>query len=192
MVLYEIFYSLRRCCRVFLHRHDTVQDKYFTDPEDHVYDWRGVLPREKYLTTLLQNLESALKKSKAKWKLVIGHHTIKSASEHGNTQELVDKVLPILEANGVDLYINGHDHCLQQIASSKSGLQFMTSGVGSKAWRGVYNWTNPNEMKFFYDGQGFMTMHITHQHIVVKFYDISGNILHKWSTSPRPSIVSNL
>ncbi|KAG6402656.1 hypothetical protein SASPL_134858 [Salvia splendens] len=168
------------------------QDKYFTDPENHVYDWRGVLPREKYLSTLVKNLESGLKESKAKWKIVIGHHTIKSASEHGNTQELVDKVLPILEANGVDLYINGHDHCLQQIASSKSALQFLTSGGGSKAWRGVYNWTNLNEMKFFYDGQGFMTLHITPHQIDVKFYDISGNILHKWSISPQSSIVSNL
>lgn len=44
-----------------------------------------------------QDLESALIESKAKWKIVIGHHTIKSASDHGNTQELVDKVLPILE-----------------------------------------------------------------------------------------------
>lgn len=39
----------------------------------------------------------ALIESKATWKIVVGHHTIKSASDHGNTQELVDKLLPILE-----------------------------------------------------------------------------------------------
>ncbi|XP_042046765.1 purple acid phosphatase 4-like [Salvia splendens] len=166
------------------------QDKYFTKPKDHVYDWRGVLPREKYLSTLMQDLESALIQSKAKWKIVIGHHTIKSASDHGNTQELVDKVLPILEANGVDLYINGHDHCLQHIASPDSPLQFLTSGGGSKAWRGVYEWPNPKEMKFFYDGQGFMTLDITHHQISLNFYDIFGNILHKWSVTPQPSIIS--
>ncbi|XP_057794157.1 purple acid phosphatase 4-like [Salvia miltiorrhiza] len=166
------------------------QDKYFTNPKDHVYDWRGVLPRDKYISTLLQDLENELIESKAKWKIVIGHHTIKSASDHGNTQELVDKVLPILEANGVDLYINGHDHCLQHIASSDSRLQFLTSGGGSKAWRGVYNWPNPKEMKFFYDGQGFMTLDITHHQIDVNFYDISGNSLHKWSVAPLPSVIS--
>lgn len=164
------------------------QDKYFTDPKDHVYDWRGVLPRGKYLSTLLKDLELALTTSNAKWKIVVGHHTIKSASDHGNTEELVEKVLPILEANGVDLYINGHDHCLEHISSSESPLQFLTSGGGSKAWRGVYNWDNPTEMKFFYDGQGFMTMQITHHQIEINFYDISGNILHKWSAAPKSFI----
>ncbi|KAH6796210.1 hypothetical protein C2S51_037196 [Perilla frutescens var. frutescens] len=94
------------------------QDKYFSDPEDQVYDWRGVLPRDKYLSTLLQDLEEALRKSHASWKIVVGHHTIKSASIHGSTQELVQKLLPILEAHNVDLYINGHDHCLEHISSS--------------------------------------------------------------------------
>ncbi|KAL2226749.1 purple acid phosphatase 4 [Sesamum indicum] len=159
------------------------QDKYFNDPEDEVYDWRGVLPRDKYLSTLLQDLESALKESRAKWKIVVGHHTIKSAGIHGNTQELVQKLLPILEANDVDLYINGHDHCLQHISSSDSPLQFLTSGGGSKAWRGYYDWPNAKEMKFYYDGQGFMTMQIAGGDVDINFYDIFGNILHKWSAS---------
>ncbi|KAL8490408.1 hypothetical protein ACS0TY_026057 [Phlomoides rotata] len=77
------------------------QDKYFTDPEDHVYDWRDVLPRDKYLSTLLQDLELAVKESRAKWKIVVGHHTIKSASHHGNTPELVQKLLPILESSSI-------------------------------------------------------------------------------------------
>lgn len=29
-------------------------DKYFTDPKDDSYDWRGVLPREEYLSNLLK------------------------------------------------------------------------------------------------------------------------------------------
>ncbi|KAI7756509.1 hypothetical protein M8C21_014498 [Ambrosia artemisiifolia] len=62
-------------------------------------------------------LDVALEESSATWKIVIGHHTIFSAGSHGNTQELVDQLLPILEAKNVDLYINGHDHCLQHISS---------------------------------------------------------------------------
>lgn len=60
----------------------------------------------------------------------------------------------------------------------------MTSGGGSKAWRGSYDWSNnPNEMKFYYDGQGFMTMQMTQSEIDINFYDIAGKILHKWSAS---------
>ncbi|CAA3014714.1 purple acid phosphatase 3-like [Olea europaea subsp. europaea] len=161
------------------------QDKYFTDPGDKVYDWRGVLPREKYLTTILRDLESALGESHAKWKIVVGHHTIRSGGIHGDTQELVKRLLPILKASNVDMYINGHDHCLEHISSGDSPLQFFTSGGGSKAWRGNYSWSSneKDQMKFYYDGQGFMTMRITQNEVGIDFYDIVGNILHKWSAS---------
>jgi hypothetical protein len=124
-----------------------------------------------------------LRESSAKWKIVVGHHAIKSASIHGNTKELESLLLPILEANKVDLYMNGHDHCLQHISTSQSPIQFLTSGGGSKAWRGYYNWTTPEDMKFFYDGQGFMSVKITRSELSVVFYDVSGNSLHKWDTS---------
>ncbi|KAJ0037549.1 hypothetical protein Pint_22497 [Pistacia integerrima] len=159
--------------------------KYFAEPEDHTYDWNGIRPRKQYLSNLLQDLDSALRRSTAKWKIVVGHHTIKSAGHHGNTHELALQLLPILQANDVDLYINGHDHCLEQISSTDSGIEFLTSGGGSKAWRGDVGWWNPKEMKFYYDGQGFMSVQITRTQIDIIFYDIFGNVLHKWSTSKQ-------
>ncbi|KAL8200215.1 hypothetical protein R6Q57_011554 [Mikania cordata] len=158
------------------------REKYFKE-EDQEYDWRGVLPREQYISKLLKDVDVALKESSAKWKIVVGHHTIHSAGVHGNTEELVDKLLPILLENEVNLYINGHDHCLEHISSSNSQLQFLTSGGGSKAWRGDINPWNLNEMKFYYDGQGFMAGEITENDLVVSFYDIFGNKLHQWSAS---------
>ncbi|KAL4302484.1 hypothetical protein GQ457_10G028290 [Hibiscus cannabinus] len=162
---------------------------YFIDPEGHVYDWNGILPRKNYLNNLLMEVESALRESTAKWKIVVGHHTLKSAGQHGNTHELAIHLLPLLQAYQVDLYINGHDHCLQHISSSKSGIQFMTSGGGSKAWRGdVGAWNNPQEMKLYYDGQGFMSVEMTRTEVDIKFYDVFGNVLHKWSTSKQLSL----
>ncbi|KAK4790217.1 hypothetical protein SAY86_017521 [Trapa natans] len=121
-------------------------DKYFTEPGSHVYDWRGILPRDSYISNLLK-------------------------------------------ANDVDLYINGHEHCLQHISTSDSPIQFLTSGGGSKAWRGV-SWPNPEELKFYYDGQGFMAVQMTETQVDIAFYDIFGNVLHKWGTSkPLFSIV---
>ncbi|KAK9276622.1 hypothetical protein L1049_006158 [Liquidambar formosana] len=107
-------------------------DMYFTE-KDHTYDWRGVLPRKKYLDNLLKDLDSALRESTAKWKIVVGHHAIRSVGHHGDTLELKKKLLPILQAHNVDLYINGHDHCLEHISSMDSPIQFLTSGAGSKA-----------------------------------------------------------
>ncbi|KAH9745980.1 Purple acid phosphatase 8 [Citrus sinensis] len=160
-------------------------NKYFTDPEDHVYDWSGIQPRKSYLANLLKDVDSALKESTAKWKIVVGHHTIKSSGHHGNTHELNLQLLPILQENEVDLYINGHDHCLERISSTESGIQFLTSGGGSKAWKGDIDWWNPKEDKFYYDGQGFMSVQITPTEVDVAFYDIFGNVIHKWSTSKQ-------
>ncbi|ESW30772.1 hypothetical protein PHAVU_002G181300 [Phaseolus vulgaris] len=87
-------------------------DKYFTEPGDHVYDWRGIGPRKTYISNLLKEVDLALQESNAKWKIVVGHHTIRSAGLHGDTDELVKQLLPILQANNIDLFINGHDHCL--------------------------------------------------------------------------------
>ncbi|KAK8941313.1 Purple acid phosphatase 17 [Platanthera zijinensis] len=143
--------------------------KYWNEPENRHYDWREVAPRDQYIDNLLKDLDAALKESRAPWKLVVGHHTMRSVSEHGDTVELLDELLPILKENGVDLYINGHDHCLQHISSRGSQLQYLTSGGGSKAWRGTYI-PNDDKLQFFYDGQGFMSMELTGRRAEMRFF----------------------
>lgn len=154
---------------------------------DHKYDWRGVSPRRTYITNLLKDLESALRKSTAKRKIVVGHHAIRSIGHHGDTPELIKYLLPILKANNVELYINGHDHCLERISTPDSPIQFLTSGAGSKAWRGDVNVKrlNSDDVKFFYDGQGFMSVQLTKTEAVVVFYDVFGKELHKWEVSKQ-------
>ncbi|KAG0470522.1 hypothetical protein HPP92_017222 [Vanilla planifolia] len=153
--------------------------KYWKNPKTNHYDWREVAPRKKYISNLLKDMESSLAESTATWKIVIGHHTIRSVSEHGETPELVELLLPMLINYGVDLYINGHDHCLQHISSTDSPLHFLTSGGGSKAWRGIFMPTTEN-LQFYYDGQGFVSLELTLAEANIKFYDVYGSVLHKW------------
>ncbi|KAE8704593.1 hypothetical protein F3Y22_tig00110450pilonHSYRG00880 [Hibiscus syriacus] len=70
---------------------------YFLDPEDHTYDWRGIHHRKHYVTNLLKNVERALRESSAKWKIVVGHHAIRSIGHHGDTPELATHLLSILK-----------------------------------------------------------------------------------------------
>ncbi|CAL1392533.1 unnamed protein product [Linum trigynum] len=157
-------------------------DKYYTE-ESHTYDWRGVSPRKAYLANLLKDLETALRESSSRWKIVVGHHAIRSAGHHGDTEELIQHLLPILKANNVDLYVNGHDHCLEHISSHDSPIQYLTSGAGSKAWRGDTKKYDERVMKFFYDGQGFMSMQLTNANVEVLFHDVLGQVLHRWKVS---------
>ncbi|ONL95799.1 Purple acid phosphatase 3 [Zea mays] len=73
------------------------QLEYWTHPGKHRYDWRGVAPRGNYLANLLKDLDVAMKKSTARWKIVVGHHTMRSVSEHRDTEELLELLLPVLK-----------------------------------------------------------------------------------------------
>ncbi|XP_060204227.1 purple acid phosphatase 17-like isoform X1 [Lycium barbarum] len=157
---------------------------YFVETE-HTYDWRNVMPQKTYTENVLKDLENALSESTAKWKIAVGHHAIRSVGHHGDTNELVDRLLPILRAYDVDLYMNGHDHCLEHISDSESPIQFLTSGAGSKAWRGDVKGLNREGMNFFYDGQGFMSVQLTPTHVEMEFYDVFGKVLHKWNRSKQ-------
>ncbi|OVA16171.1 Phosphoesterase domain [Macleaya cordata] len=164
-------------------------DKYFTDPKDHKYDWRGVTPRENYISNVLKEVESALKESNAKWKIVVAHHPVRSAGHHGDTEELVKLLLPILQANNVDLYINGHDHCLEHISSTESGIEFLTSGGGSKAWKGDFK-KGQDGLNFYYDGQGFMSIQLTQYEAKIVFYDVFGKVLHYFNMYNKEQLYS--
>ncbi|XP_066378574.1 purple acid phosphatase 3-like [Miscanthus floridulus] len=158
------------------------QLKYWTDPGEDHYDWREVAPREAYIEHLLKDMDGAMKKSRARWKIAVRHHTMGSVSAHGDTLELLQLLLPVLKENGVDLYINGHDHCLEHISSRDSTIQFFTSGGGSKAWRGILR-PNDDNLEFFYDGQGFMSLEVDVDMARAVFYDIHEQALHNWSLS---------
>lgn len=77
-------------------------------------------------------LERALAASSARFKIVAGHHTVFSGgSTHGDTPDLIARLLPLLRRHGVTAYVNGHDHDLQHIV--RDGLHFICSGAGSEA-----------------------------------------------------------
>lgn len=80
----------------------------------------------------LKWFERELAKSTAPWKVVVGHHPIFSGA-HGNDDELIASVKPLLERYGVQAYINGHDHDLQHIVVG--GVSYVCSGAGSECGR---------------------------------------------------------
>ncbi|WP_213979092.1 tartrate-resistant acid phosphatase type 5 family protein [Sphingomonas sp. dw_22] len=74
-------------------------------------------------------LDKALGQSKADWKLVFGHHPVFSGGQHGDSDDLIVNLLPILKRHGVQAYVCGHDHDMQHI--HKAGMHFIATGCGS-------------------------------------------------------------
>lgn len=49
-------------------------------------------------------------KAKVSWLLLHGHYPIYSKGEHGDTDELVTYLVPLLLKYNVSVYFCGHDH----------------------------------------------------------------------------------
>ncbi len=77
-------------------------------------------------------LDRELTASKAKWKIVYGHHPVYTAGvyhHHPRTPVMQRLVAPILKKHNVKLWINGHDHNYQR-SKPIDGTTYLTCGGG--------------------------------------------------------------
>ena len=80
----------------------------------------------------LRWIDSVLANSPEKYKIVVGHHPIYSAGYgHGNQEELIAQLKPILEKNKVTLYFCGHSHSSQYLKRTDSLIDYVVAGAGS-------------------------------------------------------------
>ncbi len=118
-------------------------------------------------------LDAQLGKSSAKFKLVFGHHTMFSGgSGHGNTPEMIERVLPILKKHGVLAYVNGHDHDLQHI--KRDGINVVCSGAGSE----VRPVAVVEGTKFCLSQSGFSIFTVTQDAVTIEFRNHLGSTVY--------------
>ncbi len=103
----------------------------------------------------------------------MAHHPIHSGGPHVTSQALVRRLKPLLVANGVIAYLNGHDHNFQHIVADR--VHFLTCGSGSQSRQ-----TQAVEGTRFVSAEvGFMRCELTHSKIGVEFITADGRTLHK-------------
>lgn len=117
-------------------------------------------------------LKTALSSSEGSWRIVYGHHPIRSGGSHGDSKTLIKDLLPILQDNGgVDFYISGHDHDLQLI--ERDGMRYIVSGAGAK----LRNTSSGKGTVFAKSSYGFVHLLISAKDARVSFVDHSGQVL---------------
>jgi acid phosphatase len=117
-------------------------------------------------------IERTLAISNADWKIVLGHHPIYSSGEHGDTPELVDRLLPLLKRHGVHLYFNGHDHDLQH--QEAGGIHFFCAGAGST----VRPLASLHNSVFAKSTPGFAAVSVGPKELKVMLTAATGQVLH--------------
>ncbi len=81
-------------------------------------------------------LDSALKASNAKYKVVYGHYPLYSMEEHneppGMQAQLRWLLEPVMARNAVTMYLAGHNHDYEKTGALNSGIQHFVSGAGGR------------------------------------------------------------
>ncbi|MBU1374882.1 MAG: metallophosphoesterase [Alphaproteobacteria bacterium] len=118
-------------------------------------------------------LQRALQRSRAAWKVVVGHHPIYSGGRHGGSPELAARLEPLFQAHGVQAYLCGHDHSLQHI--QVGGTAHVCTGAGASA--------GPAEdvagTRFRASLPGFAVFAVAEQALRLEFRDFNGRSLYR-------------
>ena len=92
---------------------------------------------EKGMKKQQKEMSEKIKKSKADWKIVYGHHPWRSVAGHGNAEEELEDFFQNLYTNSpFDLYMCGHDHNKQLIKMNINNKQLplIVCGTGGKVY----------------------------------------------------------
>lgn len=117
-------------------------------------------------------LETNLAKSIQPWKIVFGHHPVYSSGQHGTNLKLIERLTPLFERYGVQLYLNGHDHNYERTLPIKH-TTYLTCGAGGAELRpvGESDWTAYSVSKL-----SFAAIDVYPERLEIQGIDTEGNI----------------
>jgi tartrate-resistant acid phosphatase type 5 len=125
-------------------------------------------------------LKVELDKSKARWKIVYGHHPIYSDGDHGDSIVLKARLLPLLK-DKVDMYLVGHDHVVNHI-KPENGIQFFVSGGGGA---GLYKVTPKERTLFAQSINAFAVLEADAKEIKFRFIDADNKPLYEYTMNKK-------
>jgi hypothetical protein len=137
-------------------------------------------------------LESLLKTSDARWKIIFGHYPFSGSGRHKRVGT-VGQLAPLMERYNAQVYFAGHDHIVD--VSNMGGRVLPISGAMARggmmlrAFGGAprqFSLTNPSEYNAFkadWPGHGFMTVDLSPNVMTVSVWDHYGGIMYEFSTT---------
>lgn len=124
-------------------------------------------------------INSTLGASKAKWKIVMGHHPVYSGTTKSESErlDLQRRLQPLLDKHGVDAYICGHIHNFQHIQVPSSKLDYFVNSSASQSRPVV-----PFEGALFGSPDpGFSLCTTTEMELIITFVNKEGGIIYQYA-----------
>lgn len=157
---------------------DTTCMYYNATELSHFNDDVGV--SSEYCDKQVEQLDTELQNTKAKAKLVIGHHPFLSGSSDARLEQeeqtrLRERLKPICIKYGVLAYISGHEHLLEHYVDN--GFHSFISGAGSKVR--TVSMRRP-ESVFSLGSHGFLQVALRNDSSLLhfRFFDFAGAVVH--------------
>jgi hypothetical protein len=119
-------------------------------------------------------LDQELGRSKARWKIVYGHHPIYSYGTHGPLPVLQQSLLPILK-NRAQVYLFGHEHIVQ-VLGPEAGVHFLDAPVGGQSVRPAKTGPLTVHSDSFY---GFVVLEFSKERAQVEFVDTDRKVRYR-------------
>ncbi|MGE0708571.1 MAG: metallophosphoesterase [Planctomycetota bacterium] len=117
-------------------------------------------------------LERELAASKARWKVVFGHHPLYSYSKRPFHKTLIERIGPLFEKHKVDLYMAGHDHVLELLKPIKGVHHLVSGAAGGPAMAYPVDW--PEESYYAATNGGFVWLRVSKDELVIEFVRMKG------------------
>jgi hypothetical protein len=148
-------------------------------------------------------IEEKLAASKAQYLIVAGHYPVYSVCKHGSFETLLTHLQPLLEKYGAQAYLQGHDHCLEDIVHND--VSYIVSGMGDdccyKAEHLDDGTVPEGALKFHvslfqnekHSTAGFVSVSLTSKEMRVLYHDQHGDVLFQSESKlPRKVVVEEM
>jgi len=133
-------------------------------------DTQMILKQNQGWLDQLSWLEKTLSETTSAFKVIVGHHPMRSYGHYQDQAFMLKNVKPLLESYGAQAYVCGHDHDMQIIQHPQDTFTCVVSGGGggcrSTAW-GTYT-------KAAYAKGGFAALHFGTSQLFAELIDIEG------------------
>ncbi len=117
--------------------------------------------------------EQRLAADRSAWKIVVGHHPILSSGNHGEAPAVAERVKPLLERYGVQVYFNGHDHDLEHLVDHD--VNYVCSGSGALSREIVA----VAQSRFAYPNVGFASCGLGADTLALRFHDGDATVIYE-------------
>ena len=119
-------------------------------------------------------IKQYMNKSKNKWKIMYGHHPLRSIGGHGNARKKLEQMIKGLISYGnVDIYMSGHDHSKQLIKMNINNRDVyqIICGTGGKPGDPYINMNNmrDSELLFFSNIIGVCNIRSIDNNLILDF-----------------------